>query len=242
MLLKKHIPNTITLFNLLSGSIAAILAIEGQLQLAAALVGLAALFDFFDGFVARMLHVKSDIGKELDSLADVISFGLIPALILFCLIRNNPQLDVFDGIAWLLPYTALLVAAFSALRLAKFNIDTRQADSFLGLPTPANALFIVSLALISGEGALQQAGLLSVIVGNLWFQLALIPVSCFLLTSEIPLFAMKFSNGFSFSANKLRYIFLLIALVAIITIQWAAIPVIVIIYILLSVLWKEEKK
>ncbi len=240
-MIKKHIPNSITLLNLISGSVAVILAVEGQIITAVALVGLAAVFDFLDGFFARLLHVKSEIGKELDSLADVISFGLTPSVILFCLIRENPALQSTQGLAGILPYSAMLIAAFSALRLAKFNLDTRQSTSFLGLPTPANALFIVSLALISGSQALQEAGLLSSIAGNLYFQLALIPLSCFLLVSEIPLFALKFSSGFSFSANKLKYILVLLSIIALIAFQWAGIPMIVILYVVISTVAGQEK-
>ncbi|MBK6964345.1 MAG: CDP-diacylglycerol--serine O-phosphatidyltransferase [Bacteroidales bacterium] len=239
--MKKHIPNSITLLNLISGSVAVILAVEGQMIPAVALVGLAAVFDFLDGFFARLLHVKSEIGKELDSLADVISFGLTPSVILFCLIRENPALQSTQGLAGILPYSAMLIAAFSALRLAKFNLDTRQSTSFLGLPTPANALFIVSLALISGSQALQEAGLLSSIAGNLYFQLALIPLSCYLLVSEIPLFALKFSSGFSFSANKLKYILVLLSTIALIAFQWAGIPMIVILYVVISTVAGQEK-
>ncbi len=240
-MIKKHIPNSITLLNLISGSVAVILAVEGQIITAVALVGLAAVFDFLDGFFARLLHVKSEIGKELDSLADVISFGLTPSVILFCLIRENPALQSTQGLAGILPYSAMLIAAFSALRLAKFNLDTRQSTSFLGLPTPANALFIVSLALISGSQALQEAGLLSSIAGNLYFQMALIPLSCFLLVSEIPLFALKFSSGFSFSANKLKYILVLLSIIALIAFQWAGIPMIVILYVVISTVAGQEK-
>lgn len=240
-MIKKHIPNSITLLNLISGSVAVILAVEGQIISAVALVGLAAVFDFLDGFIARLLHVKSDIGKELDSLADVISFGLTPSVILFCLIRENPALQSYQSLAGILPHSAMLIAAFSALRLAKFNLDTRQSTSFLGLPTPANALFIVSLALFSGSQALQEAGLLSSIAGNLYFQLALIPVSCYLLVSEIPLFALKFSGGFSFSANKLKYILALFTIIVLIAFQWAGIPMIVILYVAISTIAGQEK-
>lgn len=240
-MIKKHLPNSITILNLISGSVAVIQAIEGNLPLAAALVGLAAIFDFFDGFAARLLQVKSEIGKELDSLADVISFGLAPAIVLFCMIRDNSAIHDYPEIAAILPYTALLIAGFSALRLAKFNLDTRQTDSFIGLPTPANALFIISLPLFAGNSALQDAGLLSALAGNLFFQLALIPVSCFLLVSEIPLFALKFSHGFSYGANKVKYSFLLITIIALLALKWSGIPIIVIIYILVSVLQGKKK-
>ncbi len=241
MNLKKHIPNTITLMNLLSGSAAAIFALNGQFLIAVALTGLAAVFDFFDGFAARLLNVKSDTGKELDSLADVISFGFTPSVILFCMIRENTALMPSAAITALLPYASLLIGAFSALRLAKFNLDTRQSESFLGLPTPANAMFIVSLPLISGSSAIQNAGIISLAAGNLWFQLLLIPISCFLLVSEIPLFALKFSNGFSFALNRVKYIFLLISVILLIVLKWAGIPAVIIAYILISLISTKKK-
>lgn len=241
MKIRQHIPNTITLFNLVSGSIALIQALDGHLQFAALMVGLAAVFDFFDGFAARLLHVKSAIGKELDSLADVISFGLVPGVFLFIMIRDNPALFNTTGLLVYLPYVALLIPAFSALRLAKFNLDTRQSESFLGLPVPANAIFIISLSLFAGTAALQDAGILTLIAGNLWFQLLLIPVSCGMLISEIPLFAMKFSKGFGFSGNKLIYIFLISAIVVFSWLQWAGIPLIVALYVLLSILFQKKK-
>lgn len=242
MPLKKHIPNIITALNLLSGSVAIILVLDGQRQFAALLIGLAALFDFFDGFAARLLHVKSETGKELDSLADVISFGLAPAIFLYALIQENlASAGTLNGWVALLPYLALLIAAFSAMRLAKFNLDTRQTDSFLGLPTPANALFIVTLSLITGKSALQDAGVMSEIAGNIWFQLMLIPVSCALLVSEIPLFSLKFSRGFTFRKNVLKYLIALIALALVLLTGWAAVPLIVLVYILLSVVAGKEK-
>ena len=239
MKIRQHIPNTITLLNLISGSAAIIQALEGNLHIAAMLVGLAAIFDFFDGFAARLLHVKSEIGKELDSLADVISFGLAPGVFLYILLKNNEALSEFHMLANIIPYLAFLVSAFSARRLSKFNLDSRQTDSFLGLPTPANAIFIRSLSLISGKHALQDAGIITLIAGNIWVQLMLIPISCVLLVSEIPLFAMKFSHGFSFAQNKLRYVFLLLAAACFITLQWAGIPAIILLYILLSLIFRK---
>jgi CDP-diacylglycerol--serine O-phosphatidyltransferase len=241
MSIKKHIPNSITLLNLMSGSAAAIAAMNGQMGAAVALTGLAAVFDFFDGFAARLLHVKSETGKELDSLADVVSFGFTPSVILFSLISDNAAMITSEGIAFLLPYASLLIGAFSALRLAKFNLDTRQTDSFLGLPTPANAMFIVSLPLITGSSAIQDAGIISLVAGSLWFQLLLIPASCYLLICEIPLFALKFPNGFAFSANRVKYLFLILSVFALIALKWAGIPVIIILYILIS-LFSERKK
>jgi len=239
MRLRQQIPNTITLLNLISGSVAVIQALYGNLQFAALLIAMAAIFDFFDGFAARLLHVKSEIGKELDSLADVISFGLAPGIFLYIMLRDNPFFVNSTGLLSYLPYLAMLIPAFSALRLAKFNLDTRQTDSFLGLPTPANAIFIISLALFTGSNPMQDAGILSLIAGNPWFQLILIPVSCWLLVSEIPLFAMKFSHGFGYSQNKLKYIFLASSVALLILFHWAGIPFIVILYVLLSLFFRK---
>lgn len=240
MLLRKEIPNIITLCNLLSGSMAILFAIDGFLTVAVILVGLAAVFDFLDGLAARLLNVKSPLGKELDSLADVISFGLAPAIFLFILIKTNPTTATFPTLGPYLPYSALLVAAFSAYRLAKFNIDTRQLDSFRGLPTPANAIFIVSLSLISGPGALDKTTFVSAIAGNLWFLLLLVPISSTLLVSNLSLFAFKFKNGFGFSQNRAKYIFLILCILLWLMLGWAGIPLIIVFYLTTSLLFGKK--
>ncbi|MDY0343751.1 MAG: CDP-diacylglycerol--serine O-phosphatidyltransferase [Lentimicrobium sp.] len=240
MRLRKEIPNIITLCNLLSGSLAILFAIDGFLTIAVLLVGLAAVFDFLDGFVARILNIKSALGKELDSLADVISFGLAPAIVLFILIKTNPELQYFPKLEPYLPYSALLVAAFSAYRLAKFNIDTRQLDSFRGLPTPANAIFIVSLSLISGPDALDKTTFFSAIAENLCFLLLLVPLSSALLISNLPLFAFKFNNGFGFRQNRPRYIFLILCVLLWLIFGWAGIPLTIIFYLTTSLLFGKR--
>ncbi|HOP14231.1 CDP-alcohol phosphatidyltransferase family protein [Lentimicrobium sp.] len=236
-----QVPNMVTLLNLLSGSVSVIMVLSGETLLAAMLVGLAAIFDFFDGFLARLLKVKSDIGKELDSLADVISFGLVPALFLFMMLRNNPGLEETAGVGDMIPYFALLTGAFSAYRLAFFNLDTRQTESFRGLPTPANAIFIVSLSLIAGETPLFDAGVISSFAGNLWVQLLLIPLSCWLLVSDIPMFALKFSKGFGFSQNRIRYLFLLLSLLLLVFFRFGGIPLIIVMYVMISLFTEGEK-
>jgi len=236
-----QIPNMVTLLNLLSGSVSVIMVLSGETLFAAILVGLAAIFDFFDGFLARLLKVKSAIGKELDSLADVVSFGLVPALFLFMLLRNNPGLGQAEVVTGLIPYFALLIGAFSAYRLAFFNLDTRQTDSFRGLPTPANAIFIVSLSLIAGEAPLFDAGVISSFAGNLWVQLLLIPLSCWLLVSDIPMFALKFSRGFGVSQNKTRYLFLLLSVLLLVFFRFGGIPLIIVMYIMISLFTEGEK-
>lgn len=239
MNIKVHVPNAVTLLNLISGSLAVILLYQGYVLYSAMFVGLSAIFDFLDGFFAKLFNVKSMLGKELDSLADVISFGLAPALFLFELMSNNKSVAEAGNLLSYTPYLALLIAAFSALRLAKFNLDTRQSVTFLGLPTPANAVFIVSLTIV----ALQQSSPIPVInqvAGIYWVQLAVIPFSCFLLVSEIPMFAMKFSKGFALSNNKLRYTFMLITLVCVGLFDWTGILLSVVIYILMSLIFMER--
>ncbi|MFA6950597.1 MAG: CDP-alcohol phosphatidyltransferase family protein [Lentimicrobiaceae bacterium] len=236
---KSHIPNTITLLNLLSGSLSVILLLKGFVIEAAFLVGLAAVFDFLDGLSARLFNAKSPIGKELDSLADVISFGLVPSLFLYYLMSQNPMVINGTGLIVYTPYLALLIAAYSGLRLAKFNLDTRQYNTFLGLPVPANAMFIVPLAIIA---SLDTGGssIVSTVVGNFWFQLAVIPVSCFLLVSEIPMFALKFTKGFGLKGNMIRYSFLLISLLMILLLGWAGISLSIVVYILMSVVFEDK--
>jgi CDP-diacylglycerol---serine O-phosphatidyltransferase len=234
-MIKKHIPNFITCLNLLCGCMGITAAFSGNNELAAIFIGFAALFDFLDGMAARLLHVKSDIGKDLDSLADVISFGLLPATIVFQLMKastnlpgntnslNNPYL-----------YIAFLVPVFSALRLAKFNHDTRQTDSFIGLPTPASALFLGSFPLIisqiKGTGHLQF--LLPWMENYYLLAMATIIISG-LLVSEIPLFSLKVKN-LAWKDNRAQYILLLFSLGSLLLIGYAALPLTILIYILLS--------
>ncbi|MFW5760185.1 MAG: CDP-diacylglycerol--serine O-phosphatidyltransferase [Cyclobacteriaceae bacterium] len=219
MKLFKHLPNFITLLNLLTGSVGIVMALQGNLIVAAFCVFIAAVFDFLDGFVARLLKANSSIGKELDSLADVISFGLLPGIIAYSLLSQNTE-----SVLW--PWLGLVIAAFSALRLAKFNVDTRQSDQFIGLPTPANAILFASLPLILESGNwifLSNPGVLSLLV----------VVFSLLLVAEMPLMALKFKN-FSWKENKLKYIFLLISLVLLFVLAWMAIPLIIVLYIFFS--------
>jgi CDP-diacylglycerol--serine O-phosphatidyltransferase len=198
--MKKHIPNTITCCNLISGCIATYYAFLGNYHLALLFIVIGAAFDFFDGMTARLLHVSSPIGKELDSLADDITFGFAPSAILFDFLCK------FHTHLFFIPYLAFVMAAFSALRLAKFNLDERQALGFIGLPTPANALFWGSL-LTSMEWRecfepyqLPETAFYVVLV--------LLPISCYLLVSEIPMFALKFKT-WGWKGNEIKYIFLL---------------------------------
>ena len=197
--MKKHLPNTITCCNLICGCIATTYAITGQPAMALLFIVLGAVFDFFDGMVARLLHVSSEIGKELDSLADDVTFGVAPSAIIFYELQvlDNP-LSNFN--LQFIPYLAFIVAAFSAVRLAKFNLDTRQATSFIGLPTPANALFWGSLIVGFGP-VLEQYS---------WFSLLIIAgifLSSWVLVAEIPMFALKFKH-WGFKGNEVKYLFI----------------------------------
>ena len=185
MKITKYLPDTITCLNLLSGSAAVILAFHDDFDMALAMIVLAAVFDFLDGLAARVFHAYSDIGKELDSLADTVSFGLAPSLILY-----NWMAGYTTGIQPYVCYIPLLIAAFSALRLAKFNLDTRQNESFLGLPVPASALFAASLAAFAGH----YEHIANTFLANNWAIPAVTLILCALLVSELPMFSMKLSR------------------------------------------------
>ena len=194
---KKHIPNSITCCNLISGCIATSFAFTGDTTLALAFVILGAVFDFFDGMVARLLHVSSPIGKELDSLADDITFGLAPSTMVFFELYSLDYPSFLEPLRDILPFFAFVMAAVSALRLAKFNLDERQSPGFIGLPTPANALFWGSL-LVYGHGWFENQH------GGVIILLLLIVLSCYLLVAEIPMFALKFKH-WGWKGNELKY-------------------------------------
>lgn len=236
--MKKHIPNTLTCCNLISGCIATMLALQGCYIGAFVAIVVGAVFDFFDGFSARLLHVSSNIGKELDSLADDITFGFAPAAIVFSLLRqilepaHLPQ-GLADEAALALtyvPYVAFLIAAFSALRLAKFNLDERQTTSFIGLPTPANALFWASVSV-----SLDHSGWLD---EGPWLALLIVPgalLACWLLVAEIPMFALKFKS-FKLQGNELRYGFILCSAALLATLGWLGFAAVIVLYIFMSVM------
>ena len=186
--MKKHIPNTITSMNLFSGCIAIVMAFQGAFIWVVFWVILAAIFDFFDGMVARLLKAYSNIGKELDSLADVVSFGVAPSVAVFILLRDYSfYSESFTPIQAYIPYLAFIIPVFSAIRLAKFNVDERQTTSFLGLPTPANALFWISYVY----------GVQNISVANnvLWLlTLVLVVTLSLLMVSEVPMFSFKLNN------------------------------------------------
>ena len=226
-IITRNIPNSITCCNLISGCIATCFAFEGKQEWALAFIILGAVFDFFDGMSARLLGVSSPIGKELDSLADDVTFGAAPAMMVFTFLHQLPYPDWLDGAREYLPYVAFLIAAFSALRLAKFNLDERQATSFIGLPTPANALFWGSLIVGGGTRLIHIPYALPVV-------LVLIVLSCWMLVAEIPLFALKFKQ-WGWKGNETKYIFLITCIPLIVWLGMSSLAVIITWYVILSI-------
>ena len=228
MPLKKHIPNAITSLNLVCGCVGVLLAFRGSVELAALMIILAALFDFMDGMAARLLHVHSDIGKELDSLADLVSFGVLPGALVYVMLEDSsaPTWVAFIGI---------LIPVLSAIRLAKFNLDTRQSESFLGLPVPANALFWVGVTLL---GTSETTNHFNLILKSVFNQppiiIILTVVLSLLLVSELPLFSLKFKN-LKWVKNQTRYIFLGLAIVLLFLLGVGALPLIIVTYVLISI-------
>lgn len=223
--MKKYIPNSITSLNLFSGCIGVLMALKGDFQAAFYCVLASGIFDFFDGMSARALHVKSLIGKELDSLADVISFGFLPGTVMYMLLKDA------SGHAYL-PYLGFVMTVFSALRLAKFNIDTRQTTDFIGVNTPMNTFVIISLPFIAEQyPQIKQEFIL----------LGIVALSSFLLVSEIKLFSMKLSS-LTWAPNKFKYLFLLLSLGLIIALQFLALPIVLLLYMLFSYLHFAQEK
>ncbi|EDM42948.1 CDP-diacylglycerol-serine-O-phosphatidyltransferase [unidentified eubacterium SCB49] len=242
----KQIPNIITSLNLLCGCVAVMFVLSGDLVIASFFAFLGIFFDFFDGLAARLLNASTKVGLELDSLADMITSGVVPGFVMVQLISQASTghylniTEMFSGNNWnegfnqYLPFIGLLIVVASAYRLAKFNVDTRQTTSFIGLPTPANTLLILSLPLIL---AFQQTDLVSNLILNKWVLIALTVLSSILLNAEIPLFALKFKT-WDFKSNSIRYLFLLLSVAALFFFHFLAIPAIIIIYILLSLFWR----
>ena len=220
--MKRHLPNFLTSCNLVCGCLGIVFLLEGRGVPAAYFVWAACVFDFFDGFAARILKVSSPIGKELDSLADVVSFGVLPSMVMYKMIGDSTASDA-------LPYIGFLIAVFSALRLAIFNIDETQTDSFKGLNTPANTLFITSLPLV--------APMAGPWLTQTWVLILITTVFSFLLVSRIEIFALKFKN-FSWADNKIRFTFLIVSVLLIIIFKVIALPLVILLYIGLSLVDK----
>ncbi len=233
--MKQHIPNTITLFNMLSGILSIYSAMSGNLDLAAYLIFIAAIFDFFDGFAARILNAKSEIGGDLDSLADVVSFGVAPGFILFQMINISHGQPLGDTAEFnIIPFIAFVVPAFAALRLAKFNIDEDQKTSFLGLPTPALAILIASLPLIRTH-LYENRELFYMIITNTYFLLGVAILGSLLMVSRFPMFALKF-EGFGWRKNMTKYVFIGISVLLVLFLQIVAVPFIILFYLFLSLI------
>ncbi len=230
----RHIPNALTCMNLFSGCIAGVMAFEARYELALLFIIISAVFDFFDGMAARLLHAYSPIGKDLDSLADDVSFGMVPSLVVFSLFKEMTYPEYLAGVAGYFPYLAFLIAVFSALRLAKFNIDTRQTTSFIGLPVPANALFWASL--VAGYHDLLTADGF-----NPLYLLALVCLFSWLLVSEVPMFSLKFKN-LSWRDNKVQFLFLAGCLVALAALGLTKGFSAVIIWFILMSLFTQKRK
>ena len=246
--MKKHIPNLLTLGNLFCGTIATILAVQSDFVTAGLFVVIGIFLDFFDGFVARLLKVSGELGKQLDSLADMVTSGVVPGIIMFNLLYQSSfkNLDtqlVDSGIppntiimsndyisSWV-PYIGLLLTLGAGYRLAKFNIDTRQSESFIGLPTPAMSLFVISLPLIQEYAT--NVWVQSLISNN-YFLIAVTLVLTYLMNAEIPLFSLKFKE-YSLKNNSLKYFFLATSLALLIILNFISVPIIIIVYVLLSV-------
>lgn len=223
--MKKHIPNTITLINLFLGCWAVVCLFDGQYYEVFWLIFVAGWLDVADGLAARALNVYSDLGKELDSLADMVSFGVVPGIIMFILINQTLTTDAsFHPLA----LSGFLVTVFSGLRLAKFNIDTRQTDYFLGVPTPANTACVVGLMMIYHFNEPLWS-----MLNQTWILIGISIILSFLLISEIPMFSLKLKN-FKWQGNEVRFIFFPVAIALIFVIGWSAFPIGFVLYVLSS--------
>jgi len=242
----KQIPNIITSLNLLCGCVAIMFAVSGDLVSASFFAFAGIFLDFFDGLAARVLNAQSQVGLQLDSLADVVTSGVLPGIVMVQLLSEaltGTSLDISaifsstsnnTSIESYLPFIGLLIAVASGYRLAKFNVDIRQTTSFIGLPVPANTLLILSLPLIISFQASQQ---ITEVILTPWFLIIITLVSCVLLNAEIPLFGLKFKT-WNFKDNAVRYLFLISSILLLVVLKFIAIPIIIFLYILVSLFWK----
>jgi CDP-diacylglycerol--serine O-phosphatidyltransferase len=242
----KQIPNIITSLNLVCGCVAIMFAVSGDLVSASFFAFAGIFLDFFDGLAARVLNAQSQVGLQLDSLADVVTSGVLPGIVMVQLLSEaltGKSLDISaifsdtansTSIESYLPFIGLLIAVASGYRLAKFNVDTRQTTSFIGLPVPANTLLILSLPLILSFQASQQ---ITEVILTPWFLIVITLVSCVLLNAEIPLFGLKFKT-WNFKDNAVRYLFLISSILLLVVLKFIAIPIIIFLYILVSLFWK----
>ena len=242
----KQIPNLLTLGNLFCGTVAAIFAVQGNFEATAILVVLGIVFDFFDGFAARLLKVTGELGKQLDSLADIVTSGVVPGIVMFNLIQYslypndinfNSEYVEYDYF-YNLKFIGLLLTLGACYRLAKFNIDTRQTSSFIGLPTPAMSLFVVSLPIIQQYSDFE---FVQTLLNNNYFLIGVTILLTYLMNAELPLFSLKFTD-YSFTNNKIKYIFLLISVGLLIGLQFLAVPLIIVLYVVVSVFDNLKKQ
>lgn len=237
MSIKKHIPNTITLLNLLAGLLALIHAFNGNYNEAFSLVCLGIFFDYWDGFFARIWKVQSPIGLQLDSLADMVTSGVVPGLVMYKMLadiqENQSQYNLTEDTYYMgvVPYLGFLITLASCYRLAKFNIDTRQTDLFIGLPTPANALLIMSIPMIQFHSEFEW---LVDFLSNPYVLVGVTVLSSYLLNAEIPLFSLKVKS-FSWDKYKMQVVFMILSLILIVLLEFIAIPIIILLYVILSV-------
>jgi CDP-diacylglycerol--serine O-phosphatidyltransferase len=243
MNIKQHIPNTLTVFNLLSGLISLTLTFEGNYVYASLFIFVAAVFDFLDGNAARLLKAHSELGKQLDSLADVVSFGVAPGIMIFQMISVQcaGSCNALERMH-ITPYFAMMIPVCSALRLAKFNIDLRQEVNFIGIPTPANAIFFASIPLVlfvqPGWFSLIHLDFLVTFFSNTRILTILAVFFSYLLISDFKIFSMKFKN-MAWRGNQLRYILLISSLVLFALFFLSAIPIIIVLYILMSIFFQN---
>lgn len=246
----KQIPNALTSLNLLCGCVALLFVVSGDLVTASVFASLGIFFDFFDGLAARLFDAHSAIGLQFDSLADMVTSGLVPGFVMVQLLSKAYTGAYFDidqlfaasdwssSLESWLPLAGLLIVVASGYRLAKFNVDERQTDSFIGLPTPANTLFILSLALIL---QFQDTQWVKELILNSWFLIGVTVMSSILLNAELPLFALKFKS-WDIKSNLKRYVFLAFSVVSLVLLKFLAVPLIIVIYILMSLIWKAPKE
>lgn len=242
--IQKHIPNIFTLSNLSCGLIAIFLAFQSQLVLAGLFIVIGLFFDFFDGMLARIFKVSGELGKQLDSLADLITFGVAPSIIVFqlifrietggFLIQTNETKNLFLHFS---PFIAFLIPIFSALRLAKFNIDANQTSSFIGIPTPANALFFIALPLILEY---QESSFMANYINNLYFLIIITVIMSLLMVADIKLFSFKLKS-FAWKENKVQYLFILISGLLLWLFHFVAIPIIILLYPVISLIKKQDE-
>ncbi len=232
MNIKKHIPNLITLLNLFSGCIALVFALNKDFDLAFYFVCLGIFLDFFDGFFARLFKVSSPLGLQLDSLADMVTSGVVPGVVMYQMIANSSAFPTMNSDVVFYPFLGFIITLGSCYRLANFNIDTRQTDSFIGLPTPANALFILSLPLVLKYS---DSIIILELLTNHWLLMVITLFSAYILNAEIPLFSLKIKK-FNITDNVLQIVFLSLSFIFLLFFEYLGIPMVIIFYVLLSVL------